>query len=424
MTPTPGPALAAHLRRRAAALDPARRRDGPARRAPPRDARAARVARPPDRADSTALPGGRRARPQPALPPLRPALRRRGPGPSTSDRMRRLANELAGPHRDAERIAELVGCPLPLVPILAEDDLFGETPTPGGLVEVLLRRYYKIRELGPLVHGDDGVLRTSYEHRDRTVRVLAARVDGDLAEAFARIQRAAAEIDGPDTAVVDLYLEPRGERSRRRRRPRRRRCRRRWRRPGCRRRCGASRSSPGTRCAGSVVLTFRRADRRRTDFVEDETFRGLHPMIARRLQLWRLVQLRDHPPQHDRRRQRVRLRRPREPVRRAADRRRRGARPHAGARRGRQGDRPARGRERARRLPRRHPRTRATPGLRRLRVEPGHALRLADGRPAARRGVGHRPPPRRRSPRASGLEQVVVSRSPAVARRRRARSRP
>ena len=93
------------------------------------------------------------------------------------------------------------------MPILAEDDLFGETATPGGLVEVLLRRYYKIRELDDLVHGDDGVVRTSYRHRDRTVRVMSrTRSPSELDEALGRIQQAAAEIDGPDTAVVDLFL--------------------------------------------------------------------------------------------------------------------------------------------------------------------------------------------------------------------------
>jgi acetyl/propionyl-CoA carboxylase alpha subunit/acetyl-CoA carboxylase carboxyltransferase component len=201
----------------------------------------------------------------------------------TSDRMRQLANELAGPHRDADRIAELVALPLQLVPILAEDDLFGATPTPGALVEVLVRRYYKIRELGELVHGDDGVVRTSYHHRDRTVRVLATRVD-QVDESLARIRDAAAEIDGPDTAVVDLFLS----------------------RtatdhtdlvaamasalasaalPAAVRRVTLVAWHP---IAATEVLTFRRPIGE-DDFVEDETFRGLHPMIARRQQLWRLA---------------------------------------------------------------------------------------------------------------------------------------
>jgi acetyl/propionyl-CoA carboxylase alpha subunit/acetyl-CoA carboxylase carboxyltransferase component len=202
----------------------------------------------------------------------------------TSDRMRRLAKELAGPHRDADRIAELVACPLQLVPILAEDDLFNETSTPGGLIEVLVRRYYKIRQLEELVHGDDGIVRTSYRHRDRTVRVMAGRVAGDLGEALERIQKAAAEIDGADTAVVDLYLS---------------------RAASDHADLVASMSSAlataGLASAvrrvtlvawhpmlGTAVLTFRRPIGE-DDFVEDETFRGLHPMIARRLQLWRLA---------------------------------------------------------------------------------------------------------------------------------------
>ena len=83
--------------------------------------------------------------------------------------------------------------PLQLVPMLAEDDLFGTTPTPEGLVEVLVRRYYKIRELGALVHGSDGVVRTSYRHRGRTVHVLATRAD-DLVHTLGTVRKAAADI--------------------------------------------------------------------------------------------------------------------------------------------------------------------------------------------------------------------------------------
>ena len=218
---------------------------------------------------------------------------------------------------------------------------------------MLLRRYYKIRELDDLVHGDDGVVRTSYRHRDRTVRVFAARVE-QLDEALGRIQGAAAAIDGPDTAVVDLYLS---------------------RAATDHADLVASMTAALAAAALPVavrrvtlvawhpmarteVLTFRRPIGE-DDFVEDETFRGLHPMIARRLQLWRLANFditrlsttgdvnvfdcvaRENP--SDERLIAVAEVRDLTPVR---DERR-------------QGDRPARGRERARRLPRRHPARRA-----------------------------------------------------------------
>ena len=113
----------------------------------------------------------------------------------TSARMRALASALAGPDPDPELVQELVARPLPLMPILAEDGVFAATPTPGGLVEVLVRRYYKIRELAPVVHGADGVLRTSYERHERVVHVLANRVEGaDLDAALAAI--ASGRVDG------------------------------------------------------------------------------------------------------------------------------------------------------------------------------------------------------------------------------------
>ena len=80
--------------------------------------------------------------------------------------------------------------------------------------------------------------------------------------------------------------------------------------------------------AGTEVLTFRRPDETGerpfwmaadgdgrpvdpTAFEEDVTFRGLHPMIARRLQMWRLAnfEIARLPAVGDRR-QPVRLRRP------------------------------------------------------------------------------------------------------------------
>ena len=216
------------------------------------------------------------------------------------------------------------------MPILATDDLFGSTPTPGALIEVLLRRYYKIRELAPVVHGADRVVRTSYRRHDRTVHVLATRVErDDLGAALAAIAAAAAGVAAPDTVVADVFLaQPAGS-------------------PADAdvlaarldgalaaadlpelvRRVTLVASHPD---AGTDVLTFRRPDERGerpfwmatgdggpvdpAAFEEDVTFRGLHPMIARRLQMWRLHELRDRPPAGGgERRQPVRLHGSREP---------------------------------------------------------------------------------------------------------------
>jgi acetyl/propionyl-CoA carboxylase alpha subunit/acetyl-CoA carboxylase carboxyltransferase component len=222
----------------------------------------------------------------------------------TSARMRRLSVALAGPTADPALVDELVACPLPLVPVLAADDLFGATSTPGALIEVLLRRYYKIRELAPFAHGADGVVRTSYGRHERHVHVLATRVeDSDVAAALARIAAAAGDVAAPDTAVGDVFLaRPAGS-------------------PadsdalsaqlatalagaGLPARVGRVTLVASHPDAGTEVLTFRRPDATGerpfwmpevdggavdpAAFEEDVTFRGMHPMIARRLQMWRL----------------------------------------------------------------------------------------------------------------------------------------
>ncbi len=215
--------------------------------------------------------------------------------------MRRLAAAVAG-HRpeDADRAAvdELVACPLPLVPILAEDRLLSGTDEPGALLEVLTRRYYKIRELAPVTVDAAGVLRTSYERHDRSVHVFAARArEGGLADALAAVARASASVEPPDTAVADVFVPLAG-------------------RdpdalsgelaaalaaadlPGSVRRVAIVAADPD---AVTEVFTFRRPGDEgvrpywmagdgsdAATFEEDVKFRGLHPMIARRVQMWRL----------------------------------------------------------------------------------------------------------------------------------------
>ena len=62
--------------------------------------------------------------------------------------MKQLAAGLADADDDrAAKIDELVACPWPLVPILADDNLLATCQSPAPLLEVLTRRYYKIRDL-------------------------------------------------------------------------------------------------------------------------------------------------------------------------------------------------------------------------------------------------------------------------------------
>ncbi len=226
--------------------------------------------------------------------------------------MQRLAASLSDAGDDrAAMIDELVACPWPLVPILADDNLLAASQSPGPLLEVLTRRYYKIRDLSPTRVeriGEYDVCVAQYAHQDRTVHVVAVRAtDEGVAEALAAVATAVQQVQAPDTVVVDVYL------------------------PFA---AGSSETADtlsakliaslaSVPLAGTVrrvaliashagsqhmdLLTFRRAGDEgvrpywmssepeeelaaadASIFEEDVKFRGLHPMIARRLQMWRL----------------------------------------------------------------------------------------------------------------------------------------
>ena len=102
----------------------------------------------------------------------------------TSARMRALLAALAGPAPAPGLVDELVACPFPLLPILADEDPLDWASDPFPLLEVLTRRYYSIRELGDMRRESGGLLRTSYVRHDRTVHVLAGWVDGGFDDAL------------------------------------------------------------------------------------------------------------------------------------------------------------------------------------------------------------------------------------------------
>ena len=222
--------------------------------------------------------------------------------------MRSLAAGIADPDVEQSQLDELVAGPLQLLPILAEDNLLATTPTPGPLLEVLTRRYYKIRDLGAVTTGADGVVRADYVHHGRRIHVLAARarpgaldeVAGDRSGEPPRRSRRRTPRSSTCTCRCPAGSPSTGEALSAelaavlaRRRP-----------AGAGAAGGPDRLAPRRGDGGADVPPARRRrraavlDGRRgcqpsaddpTGFEEDVKFRGLHPMIARRLQMWRLA---------------------------------------------------------------------------------------------------------------------------------------
>ena len=235
---------------------------------------------------------------------------------AVEDDMRSTLAGLADDPTDAALVDRLVSSSVPLMPMIAERDAMGSSVTvTAALVEVLTSRYYRIRDLQePVRHGRrrsfrlrglrDPMRRATrrpsftarYRHRDRDVRVVA--VAGELGE----LDRLIADLgplleeDRDAETVVDLYLRIKAstdtddivasvDRSLN----------------GADLPAGVSRvtvvgaragqrdDGPTDEATATPVLTWNRTEDR---FVEQVAFRSLHPMIGRRLDLWRLENFR------------------------------------------------------------------------------------------------------------------------------------
>ena len=190
----------------------------------------------------------------------------------------------------AERLDEVVASPQPLLPLLAER--IGGPDADTLLVEVLTRRYYKVRPLEDVrtvVVADQEIVSASYVHNDRRVHVVALRADlPDLPGALAAAAAIAADRPTTDEVVLDVYVDsPDGGDDDVELRalalsgqidsagfPK-----------------NAVRVAVAVCRAGSPPppadqLTFHRIG---TRYPEQRVYRGLHPMITRRLHLWRLA---------------------------------------------------------------------------------------------------------------------------------------
>jgi acetyl/propionyl-CoA carboxylase alpha subunit/acetyl-CoA carboxylase carboxyltransferase component len=209
------------------------------------------------------------------------------------DQAERLLAELsssdrnsAGSAEDMERVQALVASPEPLIRLLAQR-LSAPTPEPDPILEVLTRRYYRRRSLENLrsflLDGRTCVT-GEYELNGQRLHVVALMADIEtLPAALSSVATLVTETADPSLVVFDLYLswpdrpsdaDEMADRLREQL-------------SGVEvlrsvRRVTVTICTP----AGDVeTLSFRPAS---DGLVEEKVIRGMHPLTAQRLDLWRL----------------------------------------------------------------------------------------------------------------------------------------
>ena len=188
-----------------------------------------------------------------------------------------LGGDADGPEERETHVEALVDCPLPLAPLL--NRLSGD---PGALVEAMTRRYYRIRPLEGTRHeliGGVPFVRSSYERDGRRHHVAATLGDPDeLSAALRALAGHARSVPDGEPVLLDAYalraggsdlgalLEAAGL-------------------PGAVARVVFV-LAPEERDGAVDVRTFVRGDD--GAFAEDLTVREMHPMMAERMDVWRL----------------------------------------------------------------------------------------------------------------------------------------
>lgn len=225
------------------------------------------------------------------------AARERVYGAARAD-LARLA-ESPGPVERAERTRALVDCTQPLHRILSERFASADPALREILLEVMVRRYYRIRELrsvsfttSPAMDGQIFAI-ADYEHQGSQVHLIATHSGRErLVPGLAAVRDLARQAAPGSEIVADLYFWDSGP-------------------PADEdavageigtalaglegldtlrdlRRVAVTLSFPG----GMRNFTFRRAEDAEGAFREERVYRGIHAMVALRLQLWRLASFR------------------------------------------------------------------------------------------------------------------------------------
>jgi acetyl-CoA carboxylase carboxyltransferase component/biotin carboxyl carrier protein len=193
----------------------------------------------------------------------------------------------ASPDERRELIHSLVECPQPLHYLISQRLTRADSMLRAALLEILVRRYYRIRELGEIgitILDGQTVAVADYLYRGAPVHLIAVHAGQHrLAWSMEALTRLAGEAAPEAETVADLYLwrpgEPRPEEADAEEiaallahHPL----------PQGLRRVAVSLAGP----AGVRHFTFRRTEG--GAFAEDRIYRGIHPLVALRLELWRL----------------------------------------------------------------------------------------------------------------------------------------
>ncbi|MGF1469142.1 MAG: carboxyl transferase domain-containing protein [Sandaracinaceae bacterium] len=204
-----------------------------------------------------------------------------------------IASLIEMPRADREPgIRELVDCPQPLKSIFSRRLSEASGPLREVMLEVLARRYYRIRELHSFRHLEEDGIRfwgARYAHLGREKQLFSCHVERpQLEAALAAAAKLGKTVPANQDFLIDFYV---------------------WRtdaphpddvdllrrmleaapftRPVRRAAFSISAATGGLGRGGVEHYTFRQNEE---GFYEERENRGLHPMFAQRLELWRLTE--------------------------------------------------------------------------------------------------------------------------------------
>ncbi|MDH3500192.1 MAG: biotin/lipoyl-binding protein, partial [Acidimicrobiia bacterium] len=193
----------------------------------------------------------------------------------------------------ADIVGQLIDCPQPLKPTLSRRFSAAPPALKQTLLEVMTRRYYRIRKLGDFEsHWIDGfVFSTSqYPFDGREIHVVSTHLAvGDLERGIDALRRVVQAMPPDHDVVVDIYirrLDPNASASAVEANLRK------LLDAGLGdlrlRRIVAAVSGPDTEASLVGVLNFTFRPGPSDTYVEETQYRDLHPMMGKRLELWRL----------------------------------------------------------------------------------------------------------------------------------------